>query len=351
MCHLTSFKTNRYFNHDRSSTYQEMTPCMLDTHKITKRLYSYIIDLIGKESYRQIGQHVGLSTPTITSICDPVLDQFRTEFSYSNSVIVTEWTYKNHTYCAVLERNHLRLLDIQEDSKDILASILLQSQIKEIICPIDIYEKIDLKAFRSDSSIYIDKNSLKHRIAQTCFKMYQNERTALLKRNKSKELRYVLSRNKQKEKQYFFLLNDKLTLEQEKELHQLLDQNSAFRAAYAVRNSFLKMIQDDNRVQTFSKQGYQYMAFIGNEHDIIYKPQSPFEQAFYNSVCSNEHYKNLLELISKLNAENRIIELPNRDYNGLNQIQGLINKVGKRVTREQLLYRFRDLLKSLEIDY
>lgn len=295
--------TQQYFDVEKKQRIPSAPlSCMVESHKITKRLANYTLQKMCYKKYKDISRETGIALRTIHLLYSEWYNRVSKTW-IKDKVYIFPLTINKGTNYVVLD-SYYNAMKIAH-SKEQLTLYLSQIHPQDIVMAmdIDLCEELNNKL---ETRIHIDLFDFQDFVVNTLFNTYKKERQYLEQIDKSRKIK---SRYKQSlEEEHSLFIKPYVTLgNEDKELLNVIhEENHAFYNAYYFKENILSAAKSTlfQTSQNDSIPQIKYLDITLDERNFAL-PKRPSQLRF------DTQYMQLLGMIEFFKRENiRFIEIP-----------------------------------------
>ena len=271
----------RCFYKDTSEKKKSFVPDLSfadDYHRITKRLFDYIVNQCTDTSFRDVSKEVGLSHSNVRDIFyEYFYDYVDFKIKMDSRIVVMPIEKKDSSAWIVVGFKNKQALRVFNDLTQLRYWIMeFQDIIDEIFIPFDEDLLLQLKAKIDPKKIRIDSQKLISYVMETCFEAYKfaiDQDKKKTKRKKKENTPEPKADVLKRQKYYFFLPDLYLTDLQKEELKSLLEEDMRFRVYFNLKQGLVAQLLLQNkpkamyRMNPLSAKSVMYFSYLTKIRD------------------------------------------------------------------------------------
>ena len=222
-----------------------------EIHRITNRLFDYIVNGCTEASFRDVSKEVGLSHSNVRDIFyEYFYDYIDFKIKMDSCIVVMPIEKKDSSYWVVIGLKNRQALRIFNDLMQLRYWIMeYQNIIDEVYIPFDEDLVLQLKASIDPGKIRIDKKKLISYVMGSCFEAYKYaiESDKNKSKKKKKEVTPEPKAETLKRQKYYFNLSELyLTDQQKEELTSMLESDMRFRVYFNLKQGLIAQLLKQN---------------------------------------------------------------------------------------------------------
>ena len=319
----------KFWNFDDSETIKIPMDCIVPSHKITKRLASYSLNLLGERSYKETSAITGIKSRTLEYLVNDWALRSNLKADVSTLYIFQIDTKKGHRY--VVLDSALNSILVTPNKYEIPKKLGMRN-INKIIVSIDLDIVLDLIK-ETEAAIYVDYFDFQDFIIKSVFKEYKRRRNQEQMNSKRRETNSRFTTSLSEELELFCLSKNMMSEFQKNNLDAIRKKNKDFNDYYEIKELLLKEIKEPlttvKKTDIQSSLSLQTVNTFNSKSNI--KP---------NKVFTNQNILKLLGMLSLLQLYNISFDYSEKLNKVMIQKQNDYNEIKENLSDKQLMLRW-----------
>lgn len=319
----------KFWNFDDNETIKIPMDCMVPSHKITKRLASYSLNLLGERSYKETSAITGIKLRTLEYLVNDWALRSNLNADVTTLYIFQIDTNKGHRY--VVLDSALNSILVTPNKYEIPKGLGMRN-INKIIVSMDLDIIIDLIK-ETEAEITVDYFDFQDFIIKSVFKEYKRIRNKEQMESKRRQKNSIFTTSLSEESELFYLSEKLMSESQRNKLDSIRKKNKDFSDYYEIKELLLEEAKEPlttiKKTDIQSSLSLQTVSTLKTNYKI--KP---------NKLFSNQNILKLLGILSLLKLYNIDFDCSKKLHKLKIQKQNDYNEILEKLSDKQLMLRW-----------
>lgn len=319
----------KFWSFDDNETIKIPMDCVVPSHKITKRLASYSLNLLGERSYKETSDITGIKSRTLEYLVNDWALRTNLNADVTTLYIFQIDTNKGHRY--VVLDSVLNSMMVTPNKYEIPNGLGMRN-INKIIVSMDLDIIIDLIK-ETEAEIAVDYFDFQDFVIKSVFKEYKRIRNLKLMKSKRRKTDSAFTTSLSDELELFCLPKKLMSDSQKKKFDEITDKNKDFNDFFEIKELLLEEAKEPltavNKADIQSSLRFQ--VYDNVETNFPIRP---------NKVCTNPSILKLFGLQSLLRLYNIGFDYSKELYEIKDVKQKDYNEVKEKLSDKQLMLRW-----------
>lgn len=221
-------------NENKNKHFTLPLSCMLENHRMTKRLANYSLESLSMNSFRFVSDETGISRRTLQNLLNEWMQRVKPTWEMG-CLYVFLLSNKNKVY--VLLDSKLNAVKITNNIFEI-TNIVNQFKSDKVVIPFDKNLALTLKG-NMETDVVIDYFDFKDFIEREVWKCYEKRRNRTLRNNAKRGIEAEIKTNIKEEHDLFFKESYTLSAEEQIRFNQISEENHLYSFYNNIKNKLI----------------------------------------------------------------------------------------------------------------
>ena len=221
-------------NENKNKHFTLPLSCMLENHRMTKRLANYSLESLSMNSFRFVSDETGISRRTLQNLLSEWMQRVKPTWEMG-CLYVFLLSKKNKVY--VMLDSKLNAVKITNNIFE-MTNIVNQFKSDKVVIPFDKNLALTLKR-NMETDVVIDYFDFKDFIEREVWKCYEKRRNRTLRNNAKRGVEPEIKTNIKEEHDLFFKESYTLSAEEQIRFNQISEENHLYSFYKSIKNKLI----------------------------------------------------------------------------------------------------------------
>lgn len=224
----------RFCNLNKKGYFTLPLSCMLENHRMTKRLANYSLESLSMNSFRFVSDETGISRRTLQNLLNEWMQRVKPTWEIGCLYV---FLLSNKTKVYVMLDSKLNAVKITNNIFEI-TNIVNQFKSDKVVIPFDKNLALTLKG-NMEKDVVIDYFDFKDFIEREVWKCYEKQRNRTLRNNAKRDIEPEIKTNIKEEHDLFFKESYTLSAEEQIRFNQISEDNHLYSFYNNIKNKLI----------------------------------------------------------------------------------------------------------------